>query len=114
MIADRFHNAASQTRVVARQFLQPDTIHRGQPQWKPPSRTTGNPDGGRTLYNSITLPKAPRIDPLTRTRSALSGGGEHPVVIPIDLGRQLFVDDFLVESITNVTRVPQAGSIRGQ
>ena len=39
------------------QFLQPDTIHRGQPQWKTLlSRTTPEtPDGGRTLYNGITL-----------------------------------------------------------
>ena len=92
------------------QFLQPDTIHRGQPQWKTlPSRTTPEtPDGGRTLYNGITLPKEwpPRIDPRDPNpiRAPYLEAANIPVVIPIDLGRQLFVDDFLVESITNVTR----------
>jgi hypothetical protein len=55
---------------------------------------------GETLYNGIVLPDAwpPKIETLSRAPLAtppylLSP----PAVIPIDVGRQLFVDDFLVE-----------------
>ena len=63
---------------------------------------------GELLYNGIELPDAwpPR-------REAKQGPdysptpylANPPAVIPIDLGRQLFVDDFLVESMTNLVRV---------
>lgn len=60
---------------------------------------------GEVLYNGIELPaKWPPAAPVMKP-----GGAEPmpvpylkqpPAVIPIDLGRQLFVDDFLIESTT--------------
>ncbi|MBN1347090.1 MAG: glycosyl hydrolase family 32 [Phycisphaerae bacterium] len=57
---------------------------------------------GETLYNGIRLPKpwppkdrAVSYDPMTLPYLA-----SPPDVIPIDVGRQLFVDDFLVEQRT--------------
>jgi arylsulfatase A-like enzyme len=58
---------------------------------------------GETLYNGIVLPAywPPKRAELTReplaTPPYLSAP---PAVIPIDVGRQLFVDDFLVEKTT--------------
>lgn len=57
-----------------------------------------------TLYNGITLPS----DPRKRTDMKAYGAKPLPVpylenlpkVIPVDLGRQLFVDDFLIEATT--------------
>ncbi|MCP5540864.1 MAG: exo-alpha-sialidase [Akkermansiaceae bacterium] len=72
---------------------------------EPPKPWTEN-DGER-LYNGIVLPKVWPPDHLT------PGSAEpmpvpyldHPPrIIPIDLGRQLFVDDFLIES-TDLKRV---------
>jgi hypothetical protein len=63
----------------------------------------------RTLYNGIVLPAAwppsyragrqPDLPPYLQNR---------PAVIPIDVGRQLFVDDFLIESTTLARRFHQA------
>lgn len=55
-----------------------------------------------TLYNGIELPAQwPPDEPLTTDPPALPPYlVAPPAVIPIDLGRQLFVDDFLVESTT--------------
>ena len=57
-----------------------------------------------TLYNGIILEKDPR------DRTDMTAYGENPLpvpyletppaIIPIDIGRQLFVDDFLIESTT--------------
>ena len=60
---------------------------------------------GETLYNGIVLPDQwppnqttfPSNDPVPPYLKS------PPKVIPIDVGRQLFVDDFLIES-TNMTR----------
>jgi len=60
---------------------------------------------GEVLYNGIELP-APW--PPARTAAELKSGEPMPVpylkqppaVIPIDVGRQLFMDDFLIESAT--------------
>lgn len=60
---------------------------------------------GETLYNGIVLPDQ---WPPTRTSEEFKNREPQPVpylqnppaVIPIDLGRQLFVDDFLIESTT--------------
>ena len=58
------------------------------------------------LYNGIQLPLAwpPRNSPsqVSRTAPYITNP---PAVIPIDLGRQLFVDDFLIAQ-TNLARVP--------
>ena len=57
---------------------------------------------GRTLYNGIRLPSPwpPRVQTLTREPMSPPYLAAPPQVIPIDVGRQLFVDDFLVESTT--------------
>lgn len=56
-----------------------------------------------TLHNGIQLPDPwpPRLAGLTRAPAANPPYLEHPpAVIPIDVGRQLFVDDFLVAQST--------------
>lgn len=59
------------------------------------------------LYNGIELP-APwppkNIDPLSRAPMPVPYLLNPPAIIPIDVGRQLFVDDFLIEK-TNLKRV---------
>ena len=58
---------------------------------------------GETLYNGIVLPEAwpPKVVTLTRTPLAPPPYlAAPPAVIPIDVGRQLFVDDFLIEQTT--------------
>lgn len=59
---------------------------------------------GETLYNGIVLPQPwPPRQPFSfepRTPPYLL---DRPSVIPIDVGRQLFVDDFLIDG-TNLTR----------
>jgi hypothetical protein len=65
--------------------------------------TCGSGQAGETLYNGIRLPSAwpPRSDALTLAPPALPPYlTTPPPVIPIDVGRQLFVDDFLVERTT--------------
>lgn len=59
------------------------------------------------LPNGIALPAAwpPRIDP--DAAMPVPYLEDRPAVIPIDLGRQLFVDDFLIESTTLVRRFHQ-------
>ena len=65
-------------------------------------------DGGRTLYNGIRLPKEwpPQIDATSRKpiKAPYLEEENIPKAIPIDLGRQLFVDDFLIESTNGVVR----------
>ena len=57
---------------------------------------------GDRLYNGIELPDEwpPRYDELTRDPMPVPYLEDPPEVIPIDVGRQLFVDDFLIESTT--------------
>lgn len=63
-----------------------------------------------TLHNGITLPDdwPPRYEvPGQRQEMPLPYcAQEKPSVIPINTGRQLFVDDFLISSISNLKRVP--------
>ena len=77
-------------------------------EWPQGNNVPDTPDGGRTLHNGIVLPGEwpPRIDPkdpnpipapYLETENILQ-------VIPIDIGRQLFVDDFLVESTNGLVR----------
>src|SRR5262249_29145274 len=58
--------------------------------------------GGRTLYNGIALPSTlpPRRAGLPREPVTPPYLKSPPAVIPIDLGRQLLVDDFLVAETT--------------
>ena len=66
-----------------------------------PSDSAVNPDG-EVLYNGIRLPKTwpPRLDKLPADPVLPPYLASPPAVIPIDVGRQLFVDDFLVEQTT--------------
>ena len=69
--------------------------------WAADVAASTSPAAG-SLYNGITLPAAwpPKLkDPLDTTAPP-PYLKVPPAVIPIDLGRQLFVDDFLVESTT--------------
>jgi hypothetical protein len=58
-----------------------------------------NPAGQEVLYNGITLPSPwpPYRRELDRDLEFPPYLAHPPAVIPIDLGRQLFVDDFLIE-----------------
>lgn len=58
---------------------------------------------GEELYNGIVLPSAwpPRAESLSLDPPPAPGYLVHPpAVIPIDIGQQLFVDDFLIEETT--------------
>ncbi len=57
---------------------------------------------GETLYNGIHLSATwpPRISEIPRDPVTPPYLKSPPAVIPIDLGRQLFVDDFLIETTT--------------
>ncbi len=58
---------------------------------------------GETLYNGITLPDAwPPHEPVAKAGEPmpLPYLAHPPAVIPIDVGRQLFTDDFLIEQTT--------------
>ena len=58
---------------------------------------------GEVLYNGIELPERwpPKVQKLTMEPLATPAYlVSPPAVIPIDVGRQLFVDDFLVQSST--------------
>lgn len=57
---------------------------------------------GETLFNGITLPDPwpPNIKKLTREPMQVLYLENPPEVIPIDVGRQLFVDDYLIEYTT--------------
>ena len=60
---------------------------------------------GELLYNGIRLPLQwpPRLSQLDREVMPVPYLEDPPKVIPVDLGRQLFIDDFLVEE-TNLSR----------
>ena len=57
---------------------------------------------GQTLCNGIQLPARwpPKRDGLTRQPMPVPYLTDRPAVMPIDVGRQLFVDDFLIEDTT--------------
>jgi hypothetical protein len=58
-------------------------------------------EAGETLYNGIRLPARwpPRIE-YTREPMAMPYLRQPPALIPIDVGRQLFVDNFLIAETT--------------
>lgn len=66
---------------------------------------------GEVLYNGIQLPEVwpPRDLPVSRDPMPLPYLKTPPAVIPIDVGRQLFVDDFLVQE-TTLTRTHHAAT----
>ena len=56
---------------------------------------------GETLYNGIRLPvRWPPAMPLNRAPMPVPYLQSPPAVIPVDVGRQLFVDDFLIQETT--------------
>src|SRR5262245_5191768 len=61
-----------------------------------------DPPGGETLYNGIHLPSPwpPKIAEIPRDPVTPPYLKAPPAVIPIDTGRQLLVDDFLVAETT--------------
>ena len=61
-----------------------------------------SPQVGRVLYNGIPLPDRwpPADRPPTREPMPVPYLDAPPAVIPIDIGRQLFVDDFLIQDTT--------------
>lgn len=69
------------------------------------------PAAGETLYNGITLGDKwpPQAEKLTRQPMPVPYLENPPEVILIDVGRQLFVDDFLIE---HRTFGPEKGQIR--
>jgi hypothetical protein len=69
------------------------------------AQSSGTPSSPVTLYNGITLaqPWPPRNLGFSRSPVTPPYLADRPPVVPIDLGRQLFVDDFLVEE-TSLTR----------
>src|SRR5438045_1255548 len=60
----------------------------------------------QVLYNGIRLasPWPPRARSLSLEPMAVPYLQGPPAIIPIDVGRQLFVDDFLVAGMTTLTR----------
>ncbi len=79
-------------------------------RWRPAPAAPPKPwpeNDGELLYNGVRLPKVwpPRhLDPADREPMEVPYLDYPPKVISIDLGRQLFVDDFLIES-TDMQRV---------
>src|SRR5206468_13065328 len=65
---------------------------------------------GETLYNGIRLSAMwpPRLESLTDRPLRPPYLDDPPAAIPIDVGRQLFVDDFLIEQTTLVRRFHRA------
>lgn len=68
---------------------------------------TGVASAVEVLYNGIALPEVwpPRDrDPASRAPMPVPYLADRPEVVPIDVGRQLFVDDFLIESTSLARR----------
>jgi hypothetical protein len=65
-------------------------------------RGSAKEPAGETLYNGIRLPAEwpPRLKEVPKSPVVPPYLKVPPAVIPIDLGRQLFVDDFLIEQTT--------------
>ena len=71
--------------------------------WEQPPLTPAANSGGPTLYNGIVLPAQwPPAGSPTQTYSIPAYIANPPATIPIDVGRQLFVDDFLIQETTMV------------
>lgn len=67
--------------------------------WQESAKKPGDGNGGELLYNGIRLPEEwpPRsIDPKSIEPVTVPWLVNPPKLIPIDVGRQLFVDDFLI------------------
>lgn len=63
---------------------------------------------GETLYNGVELPRVwppTSLDPASTAPMPVPWLKNSPKLIPIDVGRQLFVDDFLLASSDGVQRI---------
>lgn len=70
-------------------------------RWQPSQPRPWTENTGELLYNGIRLPKEwppSSLDPKSAEPMPVPYLQHPPKVIPIDAGRQLFVDDFLVEA----------------
>jgi len=65
---------------------------------------------GELLYNGIRLPRIwpPPLRSFARVPAPVPYLRDPPAIIPIDVGRQLFVDDFLIETTTLTRTFHQA------
>ena len=70
------------------------------------STRSGAPVQGEVLYNGVRLPAQwpPHLEELSREPVKVPLSNYPPPVIPVDVGRQLFVDDFLIEQTTLVRK----------
>ncbi len=76
-------------------------------EYRPEPPKPWNENAGEALYNGIVLPEVwppDHLDPKSAEPMPVPYLEHPPRVIPIDVGRQLFVDDFLIES-TDLKRV---------
>lgn len=66
------------------------------------AQSPGAKESGELLYNGIRLPEQwpPRFQRIEREPMPVPYLDQPPEMIPIDVGRQLFVDDFLIEQTT--------------
>jgi hypothetical protein len=95
--------SASAPSVVAHFSGNSGNTDQWAPNTNPPQ--TVDPAGGAVLYNGIQLPASwPPLDTPTQQYRVPPYLVNRPAVVPIDVGRQLFVDDFLIDS-TDLTRV---------
>ena len=77
-----------------------------------PPRKPWTNNQGELLYNGIRLPKRwppDDIVPYDMNPMPVPYLDDRPDVVPIDVGRQLFVDDFLIEK-TDLTQSPTRAS----
>ncbi|MHC5165610.1 MAG: hypothetical protein ACYSOI_09815, partial [Planctomycetota bacterium] len=73
--------------------------------WSTPDACSETAAAGETLYNGIVLPQTwpPQYGSVPYEPMPVPYLDSPPAVVPIDVGRQLFVDDFLVET-TDMTQ----------
>jgi hypothetical protein len=92
-----------------RQFLEWAGAAAAAAAW-PETTIGGAGTTGQTLYNGIVLPPEwPPRRALSFEPDAPPYLAKPPAVIPIDIGRQLFVDDFLIQE-TTLTRESHAAT----
>jgi hypothetical protein len=89
--------------VKRRTFLRHGATATAIAATSPAARLVAAPPATKTLYNGIELPAVwpPRhaVDRRVVTPPYLV---TRPAIVPIDVGRQLFVDDFLIEKTTMI------------
>jgi len=93
-------------RIITLLILLSNPLHAEEKKVETSEKPWGE-NTGEVLYNGITLPKVwpPRhFDPASDEPMPVPYLDSPPTVLPIDVGRQLFVDDFLIEG-TSLKRV---------